>query len=282
MEPTRTIDGVRIPPILYGTAWKEERTHGLVRLALAAGFRGLDTANQRKHYVEADVGAALGAAVAAGEVVREDIFVQTKFTHRGGQDQRLPYDPRAPIGVQVKQSCARSLEHLGIAVIDSYLLHGPSIRGGLAPADIEAWRAMEDLRGAGTVRLLGISNVSAAQLDRLLAIARAPIAFVQNRCYASAGWDRDVRARCRERGITYQGFSVLTANRKELAHSALRAIALRVKLTPEQLVFRFAVAVGMLPLTGTSSAAHMAQDLAALTVPLEAADVQAIEAIARA
>src|SRR3990170_1727629 len=51
-----------VPEFLYGTAWKEDRTQALTELALRMGFRGIDTANQRRHYVEAGVGQGLAAA----------------------------------------------------------------------------------------------------------------------------------------------------------------------------------------------------------------------------
>src|SRR5580704_293527 len=102
-----------IPDFVYGTAWKENRTAALSELALRVGFRGIDTANQRRHYVEAGVGEALAAAYRAGAVTRADVFLQTKFTYRPGQDHRLPYDPAARLAVQVAQSMASSLEHLG-------------------------------------------------------------------------------------------------------------------------------------------------------------------------
>src|SRR6266446_6296865 len=99
LDRTLSIDGVRVPRFLYGTAWKEDQTQRLVRLALHQGFRGIDTANQRRHYHEAAVGEAVAAAVESGVVAREDLFLQTKFTFRRGQDERLPYDPTAPIPV---------------------------------------------------------------------------------------------------------------------------------------------------------------------------------------
>ncbi len=162
-----TIEGVPVPRFLYGTAWKEQETRRLTELALRQGFRGVDTANQRRHYDEAAVGQAVTAAIASGLVARDELFLQTKFTFRPGQDHRLPYDPDAPIPVQVEQSFAGSLEHLGVEVIDSYLLHGPSRRVGLAVADWEAWRAMEAIHAGGRARLLGVSNVTLEQLDRL-------------------------------------------------------------------------------------------------------------------
>src|ERR1043166_7681694 len=99
------------PMFLYGTAWKEERTKPLTLLALRAGFRCIDTANQRRHYFEVGVGEALAEARQAGFVARADVFLQTKFTYLPGQDHRLPYDPKADPATQVAQSLASSLEH---------------------------------------------------------------------------------------------------------------------------------------------------------------------------
>jgi diketogulonate reductase-like aldo/keto reductase len=274
------LDGVRVPRFLYGTAWKEERTQRLTELALAQRFRGIDTANQRRHYHEAAVGQAIAAAVAAGVVAREDLFLQTKFTFRGGQDHRLPYDPKAPIGQQVEQSFASSREHLGTEVIDSYLLHGPTQRSGLAAADWDAWRALEALHDGGRARLLGVSNVSLEQLRRLCEQARVPPRFVQNRCYASRGWDRGVRQFCTAHGLVYQGFSLLTANRDVMTHPELVRIARRHGQTVSQVVFRFALDIGMVPLTGTTDAGHMREDLAAFEFRLEREEVERIEHLA--
>ena len=159
-----SIDGVRVPRFLYGTAWKEQETQRLTELALRQGFRGIDTANQRRHYDEAAVGRAVAVSIESGLVARDELFLQTKFTFQRGQDHRLPYDPRAPIAVQVEQSFASSLAHLGTEVIDSFLLHGPtqSVRPG--GGRLEAWRAMEAIQDSGRARLLGVSNVTLEQL----------------------------------------------------------------------------------------------------------------------
>jgi diketogulonate reductase-like aldo/keto reductase len=276
-DRTLTIDGVEVPRFLYGTAWKEEQTQRLTELALKQGFRGFDTANQRRHYYEEGVGQAITASISGGLVTRDDLFLQTKFTFKRGQDHRLPYDPNAPIATQVEQSLANSLEHLGTEVIDSYLLHGPTTSRGLADADWEAWGAMETLHDKGRVRLLGVSNVTLEQLQSLCDKARIRPRFVQNRCYASRGWDRGVREFCDANGLVYQGFSLLTANRDLLSDSGLVEIAKHHGRSVTQLIFRFALQVGMITLTGTTNIDHMRADLDVFGFRLDEDEVYRIE-----
>ena len=268
-----------IPDFLYGTAWKEDGTPALTELALRAGFRGIDTANQRRHYFEAGVGQGLAAAYRAGMVTREDLFLQTKFTSQAGQDHRLPYDPAASLTTQVAQSMASSLEHLGTDHVDSYVLHGPASGRGWTDEDAEVWMAMVKERDAGRTRLLGVSNVSLRHLQQLAATGAEAPAFVQNRCFARVGWDREVRAFCAERKIVYQGFSLLTANPEVLRHPLVAGIAARRKATVAQVVFRFAQTIEILPLTGTTDPEHMKQDLASRDLALTADEVRAIESL---
>jgi diketogulonate reductase-like aldo/keto reductase len=270
-----------IPDFLYGTAWKEDRTAALTELALRTGFRAIDTANQRRHYFEAGVGQGLAAAYRAGVTTRADLFLQTKFTYRHGQDHRLPYDPTATPAVQVAQSMASSLEHLDTGYVDSFVLHGPSSGSEWADTDAEVWEAMRKERDAGRTRLLGVSNVSLSHLEQMAATGAEIPAFVQNRCYARLEWDREIRSFCRERKIVYQGFSLLTANVEVLRHPLVVGLAANFGVTPAQVVFSFSRAIGMLPLTGTSNAEHMKQDLASreeVALPPDA--VQAIESLA--
>ncbi len=280
MDQIRAIDGVKVPPFLYGTAWKEATTEELTQLAIAQGFRGIDTANQRKHYDEAAVGRGIAAAMAGGQIARDDLFVQTKYTFQRGQDQRLPYNPASSIPTQVEESFASSLEHLGVERIDSYLLHGPSRSVGLGAEDWAAWRAMEKIYESGRARLLGVSNVSLDQLEMLCKDARVKPHFVQNRCFAASGWNRAVRSFCNTNGFVYQGFSLLTANRNVLASQQLATLAQLHRYSPAQLIFRFAIDVGMIPLTGTTDAQHMQQDLGIFDIQLHAEEIEAIECIA--
>jgi diketogulonate reductase-like aldo/keto reductase len=267
------------PSFLYGTAWKDERTAPLTRLAIEAGFRGIDTANQRRHYFEQGVGDALEVLYREGSVKREDLFLQTKFTYAGGQDHRLPYDPQADFPTQVRQSFASSLTHLRTEYVDAYVLHGPSVGRGLSEADFAVWKAMEALYRDEKTRAIGISNVNLGQLRLLVQAAEIPPRFVQNRCFAANYWDREVRSFCSERGIVYQGFSLLTANAHALGGPEMVAMARRYGKTIAQLVFRFAQQVGMLPLTGTTDLDHMKEDLASSTFELTDDEIARVESM---
>ena len=279
LDQTMLIDGVKVPNFLYGTAWKENETVRLTELALRQGFRGIDTANQRKHYHEEAVGQGILQAVRSGLVARDDLFLQTKFTFRRGQDHRLPYDPDAPISSQVQQSFACSLKHLQTDHIESYVLHGPTNSVGLAPHDWEAWRAMEEIAESGRTRMLGISNVSLEQLQILCKEARIRPRFVQNRCYAARGWDRRIREFCTAHEVVYQGFSLLTANPKVIARPELVRISEHYDRTISQIIFRFALDIGIMPLTGTTDAEHMRADLEVFDFQLEPKDVDTIKAL---
>ena len=274
-----TYNQVSVPSFMYGTAWKKAATAQLVQLAVASGFQAIDTANQLIHYEEALVGEGLRALEKKG-IKRESLFLQTKFTSVDGQDHRTPYDPQADLAVQVRQSVESSLSHLGTDYLDSYVLHAPFQRRGLGEADWEVWVAMEDLCRSGKTKMIGISNVMAGQLAQLCEQANLKPMVVQNRCFATLGWDREVREICQLHGILYQGFSLLTANRQVLGDPTVHAIAERLGTGPAQVIFCFAMEVGMMPLTGTTNPQHMQEDLAAEKLALTAAEIQRIETIA--
>jgi diketogulonate reductase-like aldo/keto reductase len=270
---------VPIPSFMYGTAWKKQATRRLVQSAVESGFKAIDTANQLIHYEEALVGEALRGLHEQG-MKRDALFIQTKFTPLGGQGGRPPYDPSADLTIQVRQSFDSSLIHLGTDYVDSYVLHSPYSRRGLGEADWEVWAAMESLYHTGKAKMIGVSNIMAGQLAQLCDQARIKPMVVQNRCYAALAWDGQVREICRAHGVIYQGFSLLTANTEVLADREIQAIARRLDTDPAQIIFRFAMQIGMLPLTGTTSERHMKEDLQAEQLELSGDEIQRIETIA--
>jgi diketogulonate reductase-like aldo/keto reductase len=270
---------VPIPSFMYGTAWKKEATAQLVQLAVASGFRAIDTANQLIHYQEALVGEALQTLEKKG-IKRDTLFLQTKFTPAEGQGGRTPYDASADLTTQVRQSFDSSLDHLHTDHVDSYVLHAPFSRRGLGKADWEVWAAMAEFYESGKTKMIGISNITAAQLTQLCEQASVKPMVVQNRCYAALAWDKEIRKICQTHGIIYQGFSLLTANTDFLFDPEIRTIAKRLGAGPAQIIFRFAMQIGMLPLTGTTSQQHMKEDLQAEQFTLSAEEIQRIETIA--
>jgi len=265
----------KIPNFIYGTAWKKEATTALVELALQSGFRAIDTANQAKHYLEILVGEALQKS----KIARAEIWLQSKFTSIDGQDHRLPYDPKADLTTQVKQSFASSLAHLHTDYLDSYLLHGPYNYPSLGAQDFEVWKALEEIQKSGAAKMIGISNVNLQQLEMLVTRASVKPAFVQNRCYAVKGWDKEVRNFCQKNNIHYQGFSLLTANPQIVQNPIVERLAQKYNVTSEQIIFRFSKQIGIIPLTGTSKENHMKADLNILNFELLDEEVELIQAL---
>lgn len=263
--------GVRMPRMLYGTAWKAARTAELVTAALTAGFRGIDTACQPRHYHEAGV----GAGIAASGIARDALYLQSKFTPPGGHDRGTePYDSRAPVATQVAQSFARSLDNLRTERLDALVLHSPLATRALTQ---EAWRAMEQLVADGRVGHIGISNCYAlAEFDALYRAAAVKPAVLQNRFHARTRHDRELRAFCRAQGVIYQSFWTLTANGDALASATVRTLAERHGRTPAQILFRYLLQQDVVPLTGTSSLAHMREDLAVFDFELRARECDAM------
>jgi diketogulonate reductase-like aldo/keto reductase len=269
--------GVHVPEIVYGTAWKRDQTAELVRKAIGLGFRGIDTACQPKHYNEAGVGKGIAASLSS-TLTRADLYLQTKFTTVSGQDpERIPYDPKARLSDQVAQSCAASLRNLQTTYLDCLVLHSPI---GDPKQATEVWQAMEAQFDAGDVKQLGISNCySAEYLAALHRAVRIKPAVVQNRFYSDTGYDREVRAFCKQHGIIYQSFWTLSANPQLLASQPVLALAAHYRRTAAQILFRYLSHEGVVPLTGTTSETHMRDDLAIFDFALTAAERATLTAL---
>lgn len=272
-----TNDNVKMPALIYGTAWKKERTAKLVEMAIMGGFRGIDTACQPKHYHEAGVGEALIRLSAQG-IAREELFVQTKFTPLAGQDPaQIPYDPSAPLAVQVAQSFEVSRRNLKTEYVDSLVLHSPLFPyAHLA----QVWGAMEAIYQGGGTRQLGISNCYDLELlQRLYRDAEVKPAVVQNRFYEQSGYDRELRAWCDEMGILYQSFWSLTANPHILKSREFFALTQEYDKTEAQILYRYLTQVGITPLIGSTSLHHLKEDLEIFSFELKSSEIEAIRTI---
>ncbi|MCX6074980.1 MAG: aldo/keto reductase [Campylobacterales bacterium] len=261
-------------PLIYGTAWKKEKTADLVVQAVLAGFRSIDTACQPKHYEEALVGEALKRLEAYG-IQREELFVQTKFTPLSGQDpMHIPYDSTASLEVQVAQSFKASKRNLQSDYVDSLVLHSP-----LYPYKnlTTVWMAMEAIYHSGGAKALGISNCYDLELlKRLYADATIKPSVVQNRFYRESGYDRELREWCDRKGIRYQSFWTLTANPHILNSVTVIVLAQKYGKTEAQLFYRYLCHIGITPLIGSTSVQHMAEDLSIFEFALEDEEIARI------
>jgi len=232
--------GVKMPPIIYGTAWKKDRTAALVEQAIGLGFRGIDTACQPKHYNEAGVGDGVATC------------------RKLGIDRFLT-----------------SLKNLQTPYLDCLILHSP-LANRLQLQEV--WQAMEQVFHNGGTRQIGISNCyDPQQFELLYRNAHVKPAVIQNRFYAETQYDRIIRDFCRQQGIIYQSFWTLTANPKVLAHTTFQTLAAKYQRSTAQLFFRYLNQINIIPLTGTTSKTHMKEDLAIIDFELTAEECQAIE-----
>ncbi|HBG94145.1 MAG TPA: aldo/keto reductase [Chromatiaceae bacterium] len=272
-----TAAGVKMPRLIYGTAWKKERTADLVVKAIQSGFKGIDTACQPKHYDERLVGAALRRLKDQG-VERDNLFLQTKFTALADQDPRqVPYDKNSPIESQVIQSFEASKNNLQTQYLDSLVLHSPLEPHGLL---MRVWDAMETIQKTGGALQLGISNCYNTEvIKQLYDDATIKPAVVQNRFYKETGYDADLRNWCANHGVIYQSFWTLTANPHILTSNTVQTIAQKYNRTAPQIFFRYLSQIGIVPLTGTCSEQHMKEDLSIFDFELSSDDLNYVSRI---
>ena len=263
-----------IPSIIYGTAWKKEKTTDLVYKAISLGYRSIDTACQPKHYSENLVGLAL-SKINNLNLNRNQLFIQTKFTSIDGQDPKnIPYDKNLPLNQQVQQSFKKSLLNLQTEYIDSILIHSPM----KTHADtMIVWKEFENFHSQGLVRFLGVSNCySLRELKKIYDDANIKPKFLQNRFYSDSGYDIEIREFCKENEIIYQSFWTLSANPEALNSIAVMKAAKAHDKTVAQIWFRFCVQLGITPLTGTTNEHHMKDDLNVFQFELSSEEMNSI------
>lgn len=266
------------PTMIYGTAWKKDKTADLVELAIGQGFRAIDTACQPKHYNEKLVGVGVQRALAEHGLMREDLFLQTKFTPLGGQDPNAtPYNPTDSIEKQIKTSLAVSKANLQTEYLDSLVLHSP-----IFPfSELEkAWRVFEGFVTNGDVRQIGISNCYEIDLfKRLYETATIKPKVLQNRFYNATSYDKELRAFCKEKGVSYQSFWSLSANPHLLNATEILALSTKYQKSAPVIFYRFLTQIGVTPLNGTTSITHMREDLDIFSFALEKDEIERINAL---
>jgi len=269
--------GIKIPNMIYGTAWKKDATSKLVEQALKEGFRGVDTAGQPKHYREDLVGNGLLKAFDSG-LKKEDIYIQTKFTPIDGQDRsNMPYSQNDSIQTQIEKSFSISKQNLKLEYIDSYILHSPIFPGSKL---LKAWDVMSNFCKNKEVGQLGISNCYDLDvLKYLYEKVEIKPNILQNRFFAQTSYDKDIRQWCKQKGIIYQSFWSLTANPHILANEILINFSKKYNKSEALIFYRYLNQKGIIPLNGTTSEKHMKEDLEISDFILEDYEIEQIDAL---
>eukprot|EP00746_Dinoflagellata_sp_MGD_P000897 gnl/MRDRNA2_/MRDRNA2_101667_c0_seq1.p1 gnl/MRDRNA2_/MRDRNA2_101667_c0~~gnl/MRDRNA2_/MRDRNA2_101667_c0_seq1.p1 ORF type:complete len:640 (+),score=96.83 gnl/MRDRNA2_/MRDRNA2_101667_c0_seq1:53-1972(+) len=263
-----TSPGVQMPRLIYTIPWKQEPIEDLVISAVEAGFRGLDTAGQPA------VGSALALLLASG-ITRESLYVQIKLDPKYAGE----LNPGIPITKQVELLILSLLSNLGLEYADCLVLDSPYPEH---EQTMNAWSAMEDAVQKGLAKQLGVSRVvSLSQLRRIYADAKTKPAVVQQRFFAEASYERDVRSWCAETSVHFQAFGTLSANKRAIMSDNMQRLAAKFGVKPHVFFLRFVMGLGIVPVIGTTNTEHMKEDLSAGGVPLEPQDIEVIDSVLR-
>jgi len=231
MAPTRTMnDGRELPVVGIGT-YKMADPAASVRSALRAGYRLVDTASMYGNE------AAVGAGVATSGVARDEVVVTTKLWDT---DQGYASTLRA---------FEESRRRLGLDYVDLYLIHWPLPR---LDRYVASWRAMVKLRDDGVLRSVGVSNFAAAHLDRL--VAETGVVPAVNQVELHPHFTQDaLLAHDSRLGIVTQAWQPLARKTALLSDPALAAVAERHRVTPAQVVLRWHLQRGVVPIPKASA-----------------------------
>ncbi len=295
---------------LYMVSRSEARS--AVLEALSVGYRGFDCAQM--YHNERETGEALRAALAgshsaassseqgngrssrpggqgqddpgnksAASLTRQNIFYTTKLAQN-----RTSYDA-------VRTSIRKSVEACGLGYIDLFLLHSPY---GGKEARLVSWRAVEDAIDAGDVRSGGVSNYGVAhvghhihasvsllhlpalttpQIEELMAVAR--IKPVVNQIESHPFNTRnDIREVCARHGIVVEAYAPLVRGMR-MKHRTLTALARTYGCTPAQLLMRWSLQHGMVPLPKSVWQARMVENADVNGFAISAADMATLDGL---
>ena len=268
--------GGRMPALGFGTLIPDPAvTISATRDALEAGYRHLDCAERYRN--EREVGEALRAALAAGGIAREDIFVTTKLWNSNHRPER------------VEPAFNASLERLGLDYLDLYLIHTPF---AFQPGDeqdprdangnviydkgvtlLDTWGAMEKLVDHGRCGAIGLSDIGLDELRPLYEAARIKPAAVQVEAHPYLP-ETELLEFCKEHGIVFLAFAPLGHGIRPgpLEDPVISQIAARTGKTPAQVLLAWAIQRGGALLTTPKTAARAQENLDVSALPEDAFD----------
>jgi 2,5-diketo-D-gluconate reductase A len=259
--PTLTLaNGVAMPSLGLGTSPMGDRAaEEIVAAALRDGYRLIDTAENYRNE------GGVGRGVRASGVDRDEVFVTTKFNERWHGE------------AEARQAFANAAERLGLAHIDLLLIHWPNPQ---KDRYVDAWKGLLSLLEDGSVRAIGVSNFKPAHLDRLLeATGVAPhVNQIQLDPTRSRPEERAYHA---AHGTVTESWSPIGAGAGLLADPTIVDLARRRSKTPAQIVLRWHVQLGLVPIPKTSKPERLAENRAVFDFELTPDDLEELGALDR-
>jgi diketogulonate reductase-like aldo/keto reductase len=260
--PTHTLnDGLELPAIGFGTyPLKGEEAVTAIVSALQAGYRLIDTAVNYRNESE------VGEAIRRSGVPRDELVVTSKIP---GRHHR--YDDAVA-------STKESLQRLGLDHLDLHLIHWPNPDRGLYP---QAWRALVDLQQQGLVRHVGVSNFTAEHLDRVIEDTGVTPAVNQIELHPYFPQE-EMRQANADRGVRTEAWSPLGKRQAPFGEPPVAQAAERHGVTPAQVILRWHVQLGSVPIPKSATPDRQRQNLDVFGFELSDDELAAITALGRA
>lgn len=254
-------DGKSIQQLGFGV-WNvpPKITTKVVGQAISTGFRSIDTAEAYNN--EAEVGAALRRS----GLPRDAFFITTKLWNTNqGRDLTL-------------RAFDESMDRLGIETLDLYLMHWPSRVRDLY---VETWRAFDEIQRQGRVRSIGVSNFSMKQLEHLM--SETGLVPVVNQVELHPGFQQqELRAFHERYAIVTQSWSPLgmwSNGQPPLESPIIVSIAAKHRRPPAQIVLRWHLQEGLVPLTRSTQIAHIEENFGLFNFVLDETDMHQIRSM---
>ena len=250
--------GASLPRLGVGTSpMRDDDAERAVVRAIEVGYRLIDTAENYRNEV------GVGRAIKAAGVPREELFITSKFNKQWHSVDG------------VRTAFEASTAKLGVEYLDLLLIHWPN------PGQdryVDAWRGLIALLEGGLVRAIGTSNFKPAHLQRLL--DETGVVPDVNQVQLSPYWTReDIRAFDTEHGIITEAWSPLGKGTDLLNHPSVVEIAEAHDKTPGQVVLRWHIELGVVPIPKSSDPVRLEQNLAVFDFSLTEDQVATLSAL---